>query len=49
MISDTVQNMFPAEGHRARSPALGDLKLMPIDYAYIEKETGKTRFNEVRQ
>jgi iron(III) transport system substrate-binding protein len=60
MISDTVQQMFPAEGHYAAridiappkgSPALGDLKLMPVDYAYIEKETGKikTRFNEIFQ
>jgi iron(III) transport system substrate-binding protein len=60
MISDAVQKMFPAEGHYAArvdiapppgSPALGDLKLMPIDYDYIEKDTGKikARFNEIFQ
>jgi iron(III) transport system substrate-binding protein len=60
MISDTVQKMFPEEGHYAAridiappkdSPALSSLKLMPIDYDYIEKETGKikARFNEIFQ
>ena len=60
MISDAVQKMFPAEGHYAArvdieppkdSPALSTLKLMPIDYDYIEKETGKikARFNEIFQ
>jgi iron(III) transport system substrate-binding protein len=60
MIGDAVQKMFPAEGiYAARadiapppgSPALASLKLMPVDYDYIEKETGKikTRFNEIYQ
>lgn len=60
MISDAVQKMFPAEGHYAArvdiapppgSPALGSLKLMPIDYDYIEKDTAKikARFNEIFQ
>ncbi len=60
MIGDAVQKMFPAEGiYAARadiapppgSPALSSLKLMPVDYDYIEKETGKikTRFNEIYQ
>ena len=57
---DTVQKMFPEDGgYAARvdiapppgSPALGDLKLMPVDYDYIEKDTGKikARFNEIFQ
>jgi iron(III) transport system substrate-binding protein len=52
--------MFPAEGHYSAridiapppgSPALGGLKLMPIDYDRIEKESGKikARFNEIFQ
>jgi iron(III) transport system substrate-binding protein len=60
MISDAVQKMFPAEGHYAAridieppkgSPALSSLKLIPIDYDHIEKETGKikARFNEIFQ
>lgn len=60
MIGDTVQKMFPADGHYgartdiappAGSPSLGDLELMPVDYAYVEKaEAGvKRRFNEIFQ
>lgn len=60
MISDAVQRMFPKNGIYASrvdiepppgNPNLSGLKLMPIDYAYIEKETGnvKTRFSEIFQ
>jgi iron(III) transport system substrate-binding protein len=60
MIGDLVQKMFPQEGiYAARadippppgSPKLSDLRLMPVDYAYIEKATGsiKSRFNEIFQ
>jgi iron(III) transport system substrate-binding protein len=60
MLGDVVQKMFPEEGiYAARadiapppgSPKLSDLKLMPVDYAYIEKATGsiKTRFSEIFQ
>lgn len=60
MISDTVQKLFPADGHYSArtdiappqgSPALSDLKLMPVDYDYIEKQSGtvKARFNEIFQ
>jgi iron(III) transport system substrate-binding protein len=60
MISDTVQKLFPSEGiYAARSdvepppgnPPLGQLKLMTVDYGYIEKESKnlKNRFNEIFQ
>jgi iron(III) transport system substrate-binding protein len=60
MLGDVVQKMFPDEGiYAARSdippppgsPKLSDLKLMPVDYAYIEKATAsiKTRFSEIFQ
>jgi iron(III) transport system substrate-binding protein len=60
MISDTVQKLFPSEGiYAARSdvepppgnPPLSQIKLMPVDYDYIEKESKnlKTRFNEIYQ
>ena len=60
MLGDVVQKMFPDEGiYAARadippppgSPKLSELKLMPVDYAYIEKATGsiKTRFSEIFQ
>jgi iron(III) transport system substrate-binding protein len=60
MITEGVQKLFPADGgYAARSdvappegsPAVGELKAIPIDYDYIEKETGriKRRFNEIFQ
>ncbi|MGH7311950.1 MAG: extracellular solute-binding protein [Candidatus Rokuibacteriota bacterium] len=60
MISDTVQKLFPSEGiYAARSdvepppgnPPLGQIKLMTVDYDYIEKESKnlKNRFNEIFQ
>jgi iron(III) transport system substrate-binding protein len=60
MVGDAVQRMFPEEGiYAARadippppgSPNLGELKLMPVDYADIETESGeiKARFNEIFQ
>jgi hypothetical protein len=55
-----VQKLFPSEGiYAARSdvepppgnPPLGQLKLMTVDYGYIEKESKnlKNRFNEIFQ
>ena len=60
MISDTVQKMFPAEGiYSSRgdvpppegNPQLSTLKLIAVDYDYIEKESKriKDRFNEIFQ
>jgi iron(III) transport system substrate-binding protein len=60
MISDTVQRMFPEDGHYAArtdmpppagNPALATLKLMPVDYDLIERDTRKIkdRFNEIFQ
>ena len=60
MLSDDVQNIFPADGGFAArsdiaapagSPALSSLKILPVDYEYIEKETAriKRRFNEIFQ
>ena len=60
MISDEVQKLFPADGgYAARadiappegSPAVKDLRIIAVDYDYIEKETGriKRKFNEVFQ
>jgi iron(III) transport system substrate-binding protein len=60
MISDAVQKLFPGEGiYAARSdiepppgnPPLGQIKLWPIDYDYVEKESKnvKNRFNEIFQ
>lgn len=60
MIGDSVQKLFPGEGiYAARSdvepppgnPALGQIKLMPIDYEFVEKEGKnlKNRFNEIFQ
>ena len=60
MISDTVQKLFPGEGiYAARSdveppagsPPLDQIKLLDVDYDYIEKEAKrlKTKFNEVYQ
>ena len=50
MLSDDVQNIFPADGGFAArsdiaapagSPALSSLKILPVDYEYIEKETAR--------
>jgi iron(III) transport system substrate-binding protein len=60
MLGDTAQKLVPvAGGYAARldmpapkdSPALKDIKSLPVDYDYIEKETGriKRRFNEIFQ
>jgi iron(III) transport system substrate-binding protein len=60
MISDTVQKLFPGEGiYAARSdveppagsPPLDQIKVLPVDYDYIEKESKslKTKFNEIYQ
>jgi iron(III) transport system substrate-binding protein len=60
IISDEVQKIFPADGGfsarsdigaPAGSPPLASLKILPVDYAYIEKETPriKRRFNEIFQ
>ena len=58
MISDEVQKIFPADGGFAArsdiaapagSPPLSSLKILPVDYDYIEKEAPriKRRFNEI--
>jgi iron(III) transport system substrate-binding protein len=60
MIGDTVQKLFPGEGiYAARAdveppagnPPLRALKLLPVDYDYVEREaaTLKQRFNEIFQ
>jgi iron(III) transport system substrate-binding protein len=60
MISEPVQKLFPAGGgYAARTdiaapegaPALTAIKILPVDYDYIEKETGriKRKFNEIFQ
>jgi iron(III) transport system substrate-binding protein len=60
MISDSVQKLFQDEGiYAARAdmeppagnPPIGKIKLMPVDYDYIEKESKalKNRFNEIFQ
>ena len=60
MIGDTVQRLFPEEGiYAARSdvepppgnPRLDEIKLMPVDYDYVEAESKalKKRFNEIYQ
>jgi iron(III) transport system substrate-binding protein len=60
MISEEVQKIFPADGGFAArsdspapagSPALSSIKILPVDYDYIEKETPriKRRFNEIFQ
>ncbi len=59
-VSDEVQKMFPADGGfsarsdiaaPAGSPPLSSLKILPVDYAYTEKEAPriKKKFNEVFQ
>lgn len=58
MLSDEAQKIFPKDGgYSARvdipppagSPAVSDLKLLPVDYDAIEKEAGevKEKFNEI--
>ena len=60
MIGDTAQKIFPdAGGYAARtdiappkgSPAVKDIKILPVDYDYTEKQAPaiKRRFNEVFQ
>jgi iron(III) transport system substrate-binding protein len=60
MIGDTVQKMFPEDGHYAAridmpppagNPELAKLKLMPVDYDAIERDSRalKDRFNEIFQ
>jgi iron(III) transport system substrate-binding protein len=60
LIGDTVQKLFPGEGiYAARSdvepppgnPPLSQIKLMSVDYDFIEKESKslKTKFNEIFQ
>jgi iron(III) transport system substrate-binding protein len=60
MISQAVQKIFPEDGGFAArsdvpppagSPALSSIKILPVDYDYIEKETPriKRRFNEIFQ
>jgi len=60
MIGDTVQRLFPGEGiYAARAdveppagnPPLGALRLLPVDYDYIERDAAnlKQRFNEIFQ
>jgi iron(III) transport system substrate-binding protein len=60
MITEGVQKLFPADGgYAARSdiaapegsPAVKDINIIPVDYEYIEKESGriKRRFNEIFQ
>jgi iron(III) transport system substrate-binding protein len=60
MISAEVQKLFPADGGFAArsdipppegSPDLQNIKILPVDYDYIEKETQriKRRFNEIFQ
>jgi len=60
MLSDEVQNIFPADGgFSARSdiaapegsPPLSSIKVLPVDYPYIQKESAriKKKFNEIFQ
>ena len=60
MIGDAVQKLFPGEGlYAARgdieppagNPPLGQIKVIPVDYDLIEKESAalKKRFNEIFQ
>jgi len=60
MLSDEVQKIFPADGGFAArsdipapagSPPLPSLKILPVDYDYLEKEAPriKRRFNEIFQ
>ena len=60
MISDAVQNLFPADGgYSVRtdirapqgSPDLKSLKIIAVDDDYVEKEAAriKKQFNEIFQ
>ena len=60
MLSDAVQQLFPAEGgYSARAdiaapkgaPDMKSIKINPVDYDYIQKESAriKKRFNEIFQ
>ena len=60
MITPAVQKLFPDDGgYAARvdvpapegSPNMKEIKIVPVDYDYIEKETArlKRRFNEIFQ
>lgn len=60
MIGDAVQKLFPTKGNYAAradiapppgNPKLADLKLMPVDYAAIEKDAAavKGKFAEIFQ
>jgi len=60
MIGDEVQKLFPADGGFAArsdiaapsgSPPLSSIKILPVDYDYIQKESAriKKRFNETFQ
>ena len=60
MISDAVQGLIPQEGNYAArtdigppagSPQLREIKLLAVDYDYIEKEAAniKKKFNEIFQ
>lgn len=60
MLSDEVQGIFPADGgYAARgdiqppagSPPVGDIKVLPIDYDYLEKSSPqiKKKFNDIFQ
>ena len=60
IISDEVQKIFPADGGFAArsdiaapagSPPLSSIKILPVDYDYIQKESAriKKKFNEIFQ
>ena len=60
MITDEVQKIFPADGGFAArsdiaapegSPPLSSIKILPVDYAYIQQESAriKKKFNETFQ
>ena len=60
MISDEAQKVFPADGgYAARadlsppagSPPVGDIKVLPVDYDYLETSSAqiKKKFNEIFQ
>lgn len=60
IISDEVQKIFPADGGFAArgdiaapagSPPLSSIKILPVDYPYIQRESAniKKKFNEIFQ